>query len=220
MLLYHANSQRQDTHTHIHTHIHTHTHTHTHTNAHKHTHFYPWHICFIHNIIVINISILVFWSFLWMNLEKYPQCTSIHNRHMCKIFQFDLLPISDTHTCTHRQTNTETDRHRDRETDRLTTSWTSLSVPFGCSFSSTWKNIHNVHLDLDTPTLQTDICTKSLNLAFFQYLTDIQTHIHTDAFLDFASSFSIFHDCLSCLDGFLLALLSLAGEVNSEWLRL
>ena len=127
-----------------------------------------------------------------------------------------------TDTCTKLLNSTFfqflTDRHR--QTDRLTTSWTSPSVLFGGSFSSTWKNIYNVHLDLDTPTLQTDIHMKSLNSAFFQYLTDIQAHIHTDAFLDFASSFSIFHDCLSCLDGFLLALLSLAGEVNSELRRL
>ena len=208
-----------------------------------HIHFIHTHLSFLHHFFELFITFfqqshslqihpnLTSCSITPTHKDKiHPRYTSrythLTDRHTYEIIKFGLLPISDRQTDRHTHINTLT------SILRTSPSPTSASFSFGC-FSevseATCKNTYNVHLDLDTPTLQTDIRTKLLNSAFFQYLTDIQTHIHTNPFFDFASSFSIFHACLSvllaclelnCLDGFLLARLSLAGEVNSESLRL
>ena len=160
------------------------------------------------------------WSFglfsewTWKNIRNVhlyitDTCAKVFNS---TFFQF----LTHIHAHTDRQTHRQTDT----ETDRQTYHFFNLAL---CTFRLFFQlNLEKYPqcTSRSRYTHFTDICMKSLNSAFFQYLTDIQTHIHTDAFLDFASSFSIFHDCLSCLDGFLLALLSLAGEVNSESLRL
>ena len=160
-----------------------------------HIHFIHTHLSFLHHFFELFITFfqqshslqihpnLTSCSITPTHKDKiHPRYTSrythLTDRHTYEIIKFSLLPISDRQTDTHMHINTLTFTLC---TSPSSTQYSSMSASssFGRFSEATCKNTHNVHLDLETATLQTDIHTKSLNSAFFQYLTDRQTHTHT-----------------------------------------